>query len=113
LKALGTAITGTLPHSVPPPPPPDYNEMIHPLTLENINRARELQVTADNLVKDITSDGKEIPREIMSLIELAETYLEKAEYYKAIGNFIAANYWAIRAQELFREAINGLNELNC
>ncbi len=115
LDAVGTAIVGPEPDSVhvnvpvqPDLPPPDHNEMVHPLALENIRKAQDLQAEVDNLVKEMASQGKEIPEEMMNLIELAETCLEKAEYYGTTGNFIAANYWAIQAQELLKEVMQAL-----
>ena len=112
LEALRVAILGRPPPPSVQSPPPDYNEMTHPLALENIKKAKDLQAEVDNLVEDITDQGKEIPEEVKTLIDLAQTHLEKAEDYYAAGNYIAANYWAIRAQELFKEVIQALKDLN-
>ncbi|MBU7046714.1 MAG: VWA domain-containing protein [Theionarchaea archaeon] len=115
LNALGNAIFAEpqFPRpSQPSLPPPDYNEMMRPLARENINKAKVLQAEVNNLVEDMTSRGKELPDEIMDLIERAKTYLDMAEYFNVAGNFTAANYWAIQAQESLKEAIKALGDLD-
>ena len=115
LQAVGSAIAQSGTVEIEPVsgvvldlPPPDYNEMMRPLALENIKKAQDLHTDVENLVESIMNQGKQIPEEVKTLIDLAETYLARAEYYNTSGNYVAANYWAIQAQEQFKEAIQSL-----
>ena len=107
LKALRTAILDThllLPPPVQPDiPPPDFNEMIHPLALENVKKAESLILACQEAIEN-APPGKDVTG-CVELLEQAKEALEKARMCSIGGNYIAANFWAIKAIELLKECI--------
>ncbi|MFQ6088786.1 MAG: hypothetical protein ACE5K0_07800 [Candidatus Methanofastidiosia archaeon] len=65
---------------------------------------------AEELLGEAKEKGFET-KECEELYEKAIEFLEKAENFYKGGNYIAANNYALKAIELFEEAIECLEEL--
>lgn len=104
-EALRTAILDTCPEPLPVIvlPPPDINKMMYPLALENVRKAESLILACQEAIENAPPD-KDITR-CEELLEQAKEALEKARMCSAGENYIAANFWAIRAIELLKECI--------
>lgn len=104
-EALRTAILDNCPEPLPVMvlPPPDINKMILPLALENVRKAESLIPACQEAIENAPPDKDVTGCE--ELLKQAKEAIEKARMCSAGENYIAANFWAIRAIELLRECI--------
>jgi hypothetical protein len=94
--------TGTLSASMP---------SLCPLAKYNIKQTQILKERAETLLKEAQEKGLDTTA-IEELMEKAEEYLETAlEFCDEGTNCIAGNWNVLKAMEMYRKAINELNEL--
>ena len=87
-----------------PENPPDYNSPMRSLASNRISQAQSLMDEVQTTCEKLKNENDPLYSKccVDRLDEVAE-YLEIAEKHFMSGNFIAANYWALKALEILQE----------
>jgi beta propeller repeat protein len=86
------------------------NKQIRPLAQYNILKAEELSIAAQDLLSQAQAQGFDT-LECEELLENAENFLATAHHYFEEGHYIAANIYALKAIEVYEEAVELLKTL--
>ncbi len=88
----------------------DKNKMMRPLASTHISQAEFLKEKTYSLLQEAV--GKSINvSEVQAMIEKADELLAGAKKQYLSGNYIAANYLALKASELYQQIIEALETL--
>ncbi|MBU7010317.1 MAG: S8 family serine peptidase [Theionarchaea archaeon] len=97
----------TVPSNTPPSPCPS----LCPLAKYNIGLTQDLKKEAEDLLAEAQNKGLDTS-EIEEILAQADEYLEKAQQFCLQStNCIAGNWNALKAMELYKQAIDKLKEL--
>jgi hypothetical protein len=116
IKASYTCIPPPWPPPCPLPQPalipstplnPDTTEMMRPLAAYVIEKAKTLYETVEEKVEEIDEDDP-LYEKCHKDLEEAMEFIEKAEKFFMGGNYIAANYWALKAIAKLNEILKYL-----